>query len=121
MREKTKNIIASKSYQFALKSITIYKMLITKNEFILSKQFLNSATSVGANIEKALGAQSKKDFIAKLSISYKETREVPYWIRLMKDSSILNENISNKLIRDCEELMKILTSILKSSKESLNC
>ena len=121
MVEKTENIIAKKSYNFALKAISIYRSLIVNKEYILSKQFLKSATSIGANVEEALGAQSKRDFIAKLSISYKETREVHYWLRLMKDSSFLNENIANELIQDCEELLKILTSILKSSKESIHC
>ena len=114
---KSENIIAQKSYDFALKAIKIYKTLITSNEFIISKQFLKSATSIGANVEEAIGGQSKKDFIAKLSISYKEARETHYWIRLLKDSSSIQSEIADDLLVNCEEIIKILTAILKSSKK----
>jgi len=120
-QNSSKNIIVTKTYAFALKSIGVYKSLISNNEYILSKQFLKSATSIGANVEEAIGAQSRKDFIAKLSISYKEAREVHYWIRLLKDSSLLEDNIAKELLFDCEEILKILTAILKSSKEPKNC
>lgn len=116
MKTKSENVIVTKSYSFALKAIKTYKTLIANNEYILSKQFLKSATSIGANIEEAMGGQSKKDFIAKLSISYKEAREVHYWIRLLKDSSLIKLEIANDLLKDCEEILKILTAILKTSK-----
>ncbi len=114
---KPDNLIAIKSFDFALKAINVYKKLVsTEKEFVLSKQFLKSATSIGANVEEGIGAQSKKDFIAKLSISYKEAREVHYWIRLLKESNLLEEELANELLNDCVELLKILTAILKSSK-----
>ncbi|MBU8893672.1 MAG: four helix bundle protein [Bacteroidales bacterium] len=118
MENKSENIIVSKTYAFALKAIRLYKSLLSNNKYILSKQFLKSATSIGANVEEAIGGQSKKDFIAKLSISYKEAREVHYWIRLLKDSSLINLEIANDLLMDCEEILKILTANLKTSKSN---
>ena len=100
-----------------IKIIKIYQELTReKREFILSKQLIRSGTSIGANVEEATGAQSKSDFIAKLSISYKEAWETLYWLRLLTDSNFLNKQQSDSLIRDCEELLKILGSILKTSK-----
>ena len=89
-----------------------------KNEYILSKQFMRSGTSIGANIEEAIGGQSSKDFYAKLTISYKEARESKYWIRLLKESNLLDESISNVLLGDCEELLRIISSIQKSVRNS---
>ena len=81
------NIIQQKSFTFAVKIIELYKYLVeVKKEYILSKQLLRSGTSIGANIEEALGGQSKKDFISKLSIAYKETRETKYWLSLLKET-----------------------------------
>jgi len=91
---KKENLIQVKSYQFALKSIKIYKKLINDKEFILSKQFLRSATSIGANIEEGIQAQSKKDFIHKMSVSQKEAFETNYWIRLLTDSGYLNKEVA---------------------------
>jgi four helix bundle protein len=114
---KSENVIVEKTYQFAINAIEVYKNLVgIKREFILSKQFLRSATSIGANVEEAIGAQSKKDFIAKLSISYKEAREVNYWIRLLRDSNFLETSNANELLEGSEEILRILTAILKSSK-----
>ena len=82
------NIIHDKSYKFALRVINLYKYLIqNKKEYILSKQILRSGTSIGANIEEAIGGYSEKDFIAKLSLAYKEARESKYWINLLIDSN----------------------------------
>jgi len=111
------NIIKEKSYAFALEIIETYKKLGNKKEFILSKQLVRSGTSIGANIEEAIGAQSKKDFISKISISYKEARETHYWLNLLTDSNFLNKTESDKLIKDCEELLKIIGAIQRSSKE----
>lgn len=114
MRE---NIIKDKSYQFALKSIKIYKEIIfEKKEYVLSKQFLRSATSIGANVEEGVGGQSKRDFIAKFQISYKEAKETHYWLRLMRDSEIITVEKANILICDVEEIIRILSAILKKSK-----
>lgn len=114
MRE---NIIRDKSFQFAIDSIDLYKDLIEHKEFILSKQFLRSATSIGANIEEATAGISKKDFINKLAISSKEARETYYWLRLIE---YYNKEINiNKLKSECEELIKILTKIIKTSQENI--
>ena len=83
------NIIKEKSYSFALSVIAAYKMLASDKEYVLSKQLLRSGTSIGANIEEALQAQSKADFIHKLSIAQKEAFEANYWLRLLRDSSFL--------------------------------
>ena len=114
---KEDNIIRNKSYNFSLEIIKIYQELTKdKKEFIISKQLIRSGTSIGANIEESIGAQSKNDFISKISISYKEARETLYWIHLLTDSNFLNKQQSDTLIYDCEELLKILGSIIKTSK-----
>jgi four helix bundle protein len=116
---KTGNIIKEKSYAFSLKIISVYQELtLDKREFILSKQLLRSATSIGANVEEAIGGQSKNDFIAKMSISYKEARETHYWLNLLTDSGFLKREQSVTLIHDCEEILKILATIIRVSKES---
>lgn len=89
-----------------------------RKEYVLSKQIFRSGTSIGANIEEANQAQSKADFIHKLSIANKEAFETHYWLRLLKDSEILEEKIAQSLIKDCEEVQKILTSSIKTSKAS---
>ncbi len=114
---KENNIIQQKSYAFALKIIVIYQHLTREQkEFILSKQLIRSGTSVGANVEEAIGAQSKNDFTAKMSIAYKEARETLYWIRLLTDGKFLQDPQSVTLLKDCDELLRILGSIIASSK-----
>ena len=116
---KSENVVQTKSYDFALRIIKVYKYLIQeKKEFVLSKQLLRSGTSVGANIEEAIGGQSKTDFFAKITISYKETRESKYWIRLLRDSDYLTIEQSDDLLKDVEELLKIIGSIQKSIRNS---
>ena len=111
------NIIQEKSYVFALRIIKVYDYLKReKREYIMSKQLMRSGTSIGANIEEAIGGMSKNDFIAKMSIAYKETRESMFWIRLLKDSNYFTDNAGNSLLKDCEELCKILVAILNTSK-----
>lgn len=89
---KNDNVIQIKSYAFAVKIIKIYQFLANdKKEFVLSKQLLRSGTSIGANIEEAIGGQSSKDFYAKLTIAYKEARETHYWIRLLRDTNYLKK------------------------------
>jgi four helix bundle protein len=116
---KSENVVQTKSYDFALRIIKVYKYLVQeKKEFVLSKQLLRSGTSVGANIEEAIGGQSKADFFAKITISYKETRESKYWIRLLRDSDYLTIEQSDDLLKDVEELLKIIGSIQKSIRNS---
>ena len=111
------NIVQNKSYTFSLRIIKLYKHLIEdKKEYVLSKQVLRSGTSVGANIEEGVAAQSRKDFIYKLSISHKEARETHYWIRLLRDSDFMEKKLAESILTDCEELIKLLVSILNTSK-----
>ena len=112
------NIIQEKSFAFALRIIKLYQHLSKeKNEYVLSKQILRSGTSIGANIEEAIGAQSKKEFISKLSIGYKEARETHYWLRLFTESGLLEKKLSQSLISDCDEILKITGTILKKLKD----
>lgn len=109
---KSENVIQAKSYAFALRIIKLYRFLTeNKREYILSKQVLRSGTSIGANIEEAIGGQSKADFRAKLSIAYKEARETHYWMRLLKDSGLLSSREFESVIKDLEEILKIITKI----------
>jgi four helix bundle protein len=113
MRE---SIIEKKSFEFALKIIELYKKLLEQNEYVLSKQLLRSGTSIGANVTEATAAQSKKDFINKMSVASKEARETKYWLTLLSESKLIEYNF-NEYLNDINELIKILTSIVKSSKE----
>ena len=116
---KKDNIVQIKSYAFAVRIVKVYQYLCEeKKEYVLSKQLLRSGTSVGANIEEAIGGQSKKDFFAKLTISYKEARETHYWIRLLTDTGYINKEQSESLLLDIDELLKIIGSIQKSIRNS---
>ncbi len=111
------NVLRDKSYGFALRVIKAYKYLCDeRKEFVLSKQLLRSGTSIGANVEEAIGGQSGRDFFAKVSISYKEARETHYWIRLLRDSGYISKSQSDSLLQDCEELQKIITAIQRTIK-----
>ncbi len=114
------SIVKDKSFKFALRIVNLYRFLIDKKrESVLSKQILRCGTSIGANVEEALGGQTDKDFISKISIAYKESRETHYWLRLLKESDLLNENEFNSIIKDCEEIQKILSSILITMKKKI--
>jgi len=109
---KTENIIQEKTFQFAIDIVNTYKYLrYEKKEFILSKQLLRSGTSVGANVEEAIGGQSEKDFYAKLTISYKEARESVYWIKLLTATNYLTKEQSQKILNDAIEICKIIGKI----------
>ena len=112
------NIIEQKSFDFAVKVIeTVKEIRATHKEYDLTSQFLRSGTSVGANVSEAIKAQSRKDFIAKMSIASKEANEVRYWIRLLKQTRYVSEEQGYVLLGLVEELVRILTSIVKSSQE----
>lgn len=114
---KEENLILDKSYKFGLRIVKLYLHLKKKKiDNGLCSQILRSGTSVGANIEEAVGGSSRKDFINKMQVSYKEARETRYWLRLLMDSELLEKKLANSFITDCEEILKILTTILKSSK-----
>jgi four helix bundle protein len=112
------NIIKDKTYQFALNIIRLYSEMIKRNEYIISKQLIRSGTSIGANVEEAVAAQSRRDFIAKMSIASKEARETNYWLRILRDSELIIEKGLSSLINESEEIIKILTSIVKTTQSS---
>jgi four helix bundle protein len=117
------SIIKTKSKAFALRIIKLYQYLTEsaeRKEYVLSKQVLRNGTSIGANVKEGLRGQTKPDFVAKMSIALKEASETEYWIELMQESEILSKTESESLLEDCVELIKILTSIVKSAYDALN-
>ena len=115
---KADNIILSKSKAFAVRIVRLYQYLCNdKKEFVLSKQLLRSGTSIGANVKEAVRGQSKPDFISKMSIALKEASETEYWLELLHETDFLDETQYQSIYTDNQELLKILTSIIKSSKE----
>lgn len=115
------NIIQQKSYDFAVRIVKAYKYMIeNKSEYVLSKQLVRCGTSIGANVEEAIGGQSTKDFYAKMTISYKEARECRFWIRLMTDTDYLTKEQGQSLLGDLEEVLKIITAIQKTTKGNMN-
>jgi len=112
MRE---SIIREKSYRFALEILKLYRSLLGKNEYVLSRQIVRAGTSIGANVEEALAGQSRRDFLAKMSIASKEARECNYWLRLLRDGGFIKGEEIELLIKESEEIMKILTSIVKTT------
>ncbi|PIW98490.1 MAG: four helix bundle protein [Ignavibacteria bacterium CG_4_8_14_3_um_filter_37_9] len=117
---KEQNVLNEKSYQFAIRIVKLYQFLKEeKKEFTLSKQILRAGTSIGANVEEATGAQSEKDFYSKVNIAYKEARETHYWLRLLYDTNYIDEKQFNSIIIDCDELLKISGTIIKTMKSKL--
>ena len=115
--EEKDNIIRSKSFDFSVRIVNLYKVLYyERNEKTRSKQLLRSGTSIGANIEEGIAAFSKKEFIFKLQISYKEANESFYWIKLLYRTNYINDVEFESLKLNIEEIIKLLTSIIKSSK-----
>ncbi|HAO04513.1 MAG: four helix bundle protein [Chitinophagaceae bacterium] len=109
---KSNNIIQEKSFAFAIRIVNLNKHLITeKKEFILSKQLLRSGTSIGANVEEAIGAVSDKDFLNKLGIAYKEARESIYWLKLLQATDYITKEEFESIHNDAEEICKILGKI----------
>ena len=116
----TDNIIMTKAKAFAVRIINLYKYLCeSKKEFVLSKQLLRSGTGIGANITEALCGISKKDFLAKMYIAFKECAETQYWLDLLQETDYLTMDEFNSINEDCTELKKLLSSITKSTKDSL--
>jgi four helix bundle protein len=114
-QNKEKSLIKKRTYEFALRIIDLYRMLISANEYVLSKQLLKAGTSIGANVEEAIAGQSRADFLSKMSIASKEARESNYWLRLIKDSKILESHDVDALLAESSELIRILTSIVKTT------
>jgi len=117
---KKNNIIVEKTYAFAIRIVNGYKFLCSeKKEFVLSKQLLKCGTSIGANVEEAIGGQSEKDFNSKMTVAYKEARETHYWTRLLRDTEFLDKKIAESLLSDNEEILKLIGSILKTMKSKI--
>ncbi len=115
----SESIVKVKSFELAIRGVNFYKWLIAeKKEFIMSKQFLRSVTSVGANVREAVNAQSKADFIHKLSISQKECDESMYWLEILNATNYISENEFESLHQQCNEVLKIIKSIIITSKKN---
>jgi len=112
----SENILKNKSYAFALRVIKMYKYLCGQKEYVLSKQVLRSGTAIGALVAESIFAQSKADFINKLSISPKEANETLYWLSLLRDSDYINEVMFDSIKKDNEELIRLLVSSIKTAK-----
>ena len=112
----TDNITQDKSYCFAIRIVKAYRYLTTEQkEFVLSKQLLRSGTSIGANIKEAIRGQSLADFGAKMNIALKEASETEYWIEILNESGCLSHSETEKILNDCREIIKLLTSIVKTT------
>ncbi len=110
------NVVRDESYGFALEIVQLCRGIKGRNEQILVRQLLRSGTSIGANVEEALAAQSRADFIAKMSISSKEAREANYWIRLLRDSGSAAPEVLQPALKKSQELINILTAIVKTAQ-----
>lgn len=115
---KEDNLIQQKSFDFAIRIVNAYKFLKKNQEYDLAKQLLRSGTSIGANVEEAIGAYSRTDFGFKLSIAYKEARETLYWIKLLNATNCLSEEMSESLIKDAESICRIIGKIQVSLKKN---
>jgi four helix bundle protein len=112
------NIIKDKSKAFAIRIVRLYQYLLKNHkEYILSKQLLKSGTSVGANVKEALRGQSRADFISKMNIALKEISETEYWLEILHETGYINETQFTSIYKDCQELLKILYSIVKTSRK----
>ncbi len=115
-----KNILNDKSYIFALKVVKLCLVIQKdKREYVLSKQLLRSSTAIGANAEEAIGGSSDKDFVHKLSISYKEARESKYWLRLLKDADLIDKRTGDELLEDVEEILRLLGASIRTMRERI--
>ena len=116
----SESIVKTKSFELAIKGVNFYKYLVAeKNEYIMSKQFLRSITSVGANVREAVNAQSKPDFIHKLSIAQKECDESLYWLELLKETKYISVREFESIYKPNNEVLKIIRSIIITSKKNL--
>jgi len=114
MRE---SVLKIKSYKFAIRVVKLYQFLIKeKKEFVLSKQILKSGTAIGALIREAEFAQSRADFTNKMNIALKEASETIYWLEILKDTGYIDDKLFSSLNNDCEELIRMLVSTVKTSK-----
>lgn len=117
----SRNVIKNKSFKFAIRIVKLYqKIIFEKKEFVLSKQLMRSGTSVGANVREAEHAESKADFVHKMAIAQKEINETIYWLELLKETNYLSPEDFNSINQDAVEIIKMITSIIKTTKANLN-
>ena|ERR1017187_4589893 len=115
------SILREKSFKFAVRILKLHKHFVeVKKEFTLTKQIYRSRTSIGANVEESTQAESRADFIHKLSIANKEAFETHYWIRLFREGEVLTPAEADSLLKDCEELLRLLTASIKTAKANEN-
>jgi four helix bundle protein len=123
MKTSKNNLILELTFEFALDTIRLYRMLISKNEYVLSKQLLRSATSIGANVNEAQAGQSRKDFISKMAVASKEARETEYWLWLLLKSELVDikdkKEIIGELLDKLSSVTNILTKIVKTSSSKI--
>lgn len=119
MKDSKDNIIVHKSLTFAIRCVKLYKYLCEQHEYVMSKQLLRSGTSIGANVREASLGYTKADFAHKMSIAYKEAGETRYWFELLNATDYISDNQAQSLISDCDELLKILSQIIISSKSNM--
>ncbi len=118
---KDNNIISVKAKKFAVRIVRLYNYLCDeKREFVMSKQLMRSGTSIGANISEGICGISKKDFLSKMYIAFKECVETQYWLDLLNETEYLSETEYRSIYEDCEELRKLLSSITKTTQERIN-
>lgn len=119
MKREEENIVLTKSYNFSLRCVLLYKYLSQGNgNYIIGKQLLRSGTSIGANIKEAVRAQTRADFLYKLNIALKEASETEYWLHLLRDADYISDKQATSMLNDCVEILKLLTSIIKTLKNN---
>ena len=116
---KENNVILEKSMKFAVRIVNLHQYLSEeKQEYVMSKQILRSGTSIGANVNEAVRGQSRNDFLSKMNIALKEVFETGYWLELMRRTAYISQDEYESINEDCNEIKKILTSIIKSTKQN---
>ncbi|MCR4958607.1 MAG: four helix bundle protein [Prevotella sp.] len=121
MKCKEDNVIAAKSYAFAVRCVRLYKYLCEeKHDYIIGKQLLRSGTSIGANVKEAIRSYSKNEFSMKMGISLKEASETEFWIELLRDTGYIEKEHATSMLTDCTELIKLLMTIIKTSQGKTN-
>ena len=114
--ENSDNPIADLSFNFGVRIVKFYKYLASRNVYVLSKQILRCGTSIGANVQESIHAQSKADFISKMNVALKEADETEYWLRLLRESDIIDDSQFQSLIKDVRQIIGTLVKIIKNSK-----
>ena len=117
MKTNDENVIVAKSYAFAVRSVKLYRYLSDeKHDYVIGRQLMRSGTSIGANVKEAIRGVSKADFTAKMSIALKEASESEFWIELLRDTDYISSQQAESMLADCQELLKLLMTIIKTSK-----